>query len=134
MYYCEDCRFEKDWPQSMTRSQGRCEICNKTALCYDTPSSKLPKQDLESLEPTVYEILAKKLGLVEDPQVPNRWTDGTHKFYLLTPYGFRLIIPGRSIYHPEDVRELLERMGKFASDGKGATPDAIEKFIKHNLK
>ena len=134
MFYCEDCRFGRDWPQSMTRSQGKCEICNKTALCYDTPSSKLPKEDLDKLEPTVYDLLAEKLGLKEDPLVPNRWTDGARKFFILTQYGFRHVIPGRQTYHPETVRELLERMGKFASDGKGMTPEAIDKFIEHNLK
>jgi hypothetical protein len=39
MFYCENCRVENDWPSAFTQSYGRCEMCGKTALCWDRPSS-----------------------------------------------------------------------------------------------
>jgi len=44
MFYCEDCRREKDWPASFMTSKGKCEICDKVAICNDVPSSDLPKR------------------------------------------------------------------------------------------
>ena len=43
MFYCEPCQCKHDWPQSMSRSYGRCECCGKTAECFDVPSRFLPK-------------------------------------------------------------------------------------------
>lgn len=43
MFYCDSCGMEKTWPDSLVKSQGRCEICGKTATCNDTPSANLPK-------------------------------------------------------------------------------------------
>ena len=42
MFYCEECRAEKNWPKSLARSFGRCELCHKEAECYHTPSRDLP--------------------------------------------------------------------------------------------
>jgi len=42
MFYCEKCRKKNKWPKSVSGSRGRCEMCGKTADCYDTPSSALP--------------------------------------------------------------------------------------------
>lgn len=42
MFYCETCRAARDWPESMSRSRGPCEVCHKTADCYDVPSKFLP--------------------------------------------------------------------------------------------
>lgn len=42
MFFCEDCREANDWPTSLFRSHGRCEICAKSAHCYDVPSGALP--------------------------------------------------------------------------------------------
>lgn len=42
MFYCEPCRVQMDWPDSFVRSYGPCELCRKSALCYDRPSSSLP--------------------------------------------------------------------------------------------
>jgi hypothetical protein len=42
MFYCEECRTSRQWPESMMRSRGLCETCGNDALCYDTPSKYLP--------------------------------------------------------------------------------------------
>ena len=44
MFYCEECRKKKKWPESFATSYGRCEICEKSETCYDTPSRNLPKE------------------------------------------------------------------------------------------
>ena len=31
MFFCERCRERKAWPESMSRSYGRCELCQKSA-------------------------------------------------------------------------------------------------------
>ncbi len=45
MFFCEECRKERNWPESMARSQGRCEVCKENAVCYDVKSSLLPKAE-----------------------------------------------------------------------------------------
>jgi hypothetical protein len=42
MFYCDPCRVRKEWPETLSRSTGPCEICGKTALCHDCPSEYLP--------------------------------------------------------------------------------------------
>lgn len=42
MFYCEPCRAENNWPDSISRSSGKCECCGKSAICWDRPSSSLP--------------------------------------------------------------------------------------------
>lgn len=42
MFFCEPCRRRRDWPMSMSRSAGICELCNEGSICYDVPSSQLP--------------------------------------------------------------------------------------------
>ena len=44
MFYCERCREKNDWPDSLTRSYAPCEVCKKTAMCFDRPSYSLPKK------------------------------------------------------------------------------------------
>lgn len=42
MFYCEDCKDKRDYPESFMRSFGPCEICKKRDWCYDVPSGYLP--------------------------------------------------------------------------------------------
>jgi hypothetical protein len=42
MFYCEACQKEKNWPEGISRSLGKCEMCDKRAVCYDVPSRFLP--------------------------------------------------------------------------------------------
>lgn len=44
MFYCDPCATDKKWPRkALPDSRGTCEVCGKTADCYDIPSSQLPK-------------------------------------------------------------------------------------------
>lgn len=42
MFYCEKCRTEREWPESMVQSRGRCEVCGVVATCSDVASRHLP--------------------------------------------------------------------------------------------
>jgi hypothetical protein len=42
VFFCEECRIENEWHKSFGGSNGRCEVCAKTASCYDIPSRYLP--------------------------------------------------------------------------------------------
>lgn len=44
MFFCPPCRIKNDWPESLVRSHGTCEICGAIATCYDVPSHHLPLQ------------------------------------------------------------------------------------------
>lgn len=41
MFYCNKCKDEKGWPESWSKSYGKCEICDEVATCNDVPSSHL---------------------------------------------------------------------------------------------
>lgn len=38
MFFCETCQVARGWPQSITRSFGRCECCGRRTACYDVPA------------------------------------------------------------------------------------------------
>lgn len=61
MFYCNDCAKEKGYPETLTKSEGLCELCGKHAICNDMPSSYLPKPEIfqpESLVPKkIYPII-----------------------------------------------------------------------------
>ena len=42
MFYCEQCRRARAWPESLARSRGPCELCDRTADCHDVASKFLP--------------------------------------------------------------------------------------------
>lgn len=42
MFYCDKCAEERDYPESFSKSVGRCELCNEKSVCNDVPSSRLP--------------------------------------------------------------------------------------------
>lgn len=42
MFYCNDCRIEKNWPGIVASSYGKCEVCELRAPCFDVPSKHLP--------------------------------------------------------------------------------------------
>lgn len=41
MFYCDTCRKKHEWPTSMSKSRGSCEVCGENAVCNDLPSSRL---------------------------------------------------------------------------------------------
>ncbi len=42
MYYCEPCRVEQEWPESVAGSVGTCELCRDLTRCHDRPAATLP--------------------------------------------------------------------------------------------
>lgn len=46
MFYCDECKKKRNYPESMFKSYGNCEICGNTTDCNDIPSSKLPKSEV----------------------------------------------------------------------------------------
>lgn len=64
MFFCKPCEDYNDWPGSLFKSFGKCEMCGKTAECSDVPSKYLP-------ESRAYrEFEAKKLAEIQmyEPQ------------------------------------------------------------------
>lgn len=61
MFYCEDCRKKNNWPETASRSHGKCEMCGIVGLCYDVPSSRLPepKKETRSLTEELRDSLAE---------------------------------------------------------------------------
>jgi len=45
MFYCDDCRIKRNYPERLFQSYGRCEICKKVALCNEVKSENLPKTE-----------------------------------------------------------------------------------------
>jgi hypothetical protein len=43
MFFCEPCRDKNEWPASIMKSTGTCEMCGEHAICHDIPSSALPR-------------------------------------------------------------------------------------------
>ena len=41
MFYCDGCAKEKEYPVSMARSLGSCEICGNKRVCNDVPTWKV---------------------------------------------------------------------------------------------
>lgn len=42
MFYCEKCAKKNEWPETVFKSYGKCECCDKVAECNDMPSRYLP--------------------------------------------------------------------------------------------
>lgn len=43
MFYCDKCKEKNNYPESLVKSYGQCELCGKTEECNDVPSNRLPK-------------------------------------------------------------------------------------------
>lgn len=42
MFFCDECRKKKNWPESFLKSKGPCEVCGEVRVCNDVKSSFLP--------------------------------------------------------------------------------------------
>ena len=42
MFFCDKCAEKRDWPESFSKSYGKCEICDNVTVCSDVPSRYLP--------------------------------------------------------------------------------------------
>ena len=45
MLYCNSCAEKNDYPKTIFKSYGCCEICGEMTDCNNVKSSKLPKED-----------------------------------------------------------------------------------------
>jgi hypothetical protein len=43
VFFCKECQEKNKWPEGFSRSTGPCEVCGKTADCFDIPSKFLPE-------------------------------------------------------------------------------------------
>lgn len=59
MFYCDACANELEWPETMLKSRGQCEICKKQAPCNSRHHSLLPSPRHELERP--------------DQPEPDRW-------------------------------------------------------------
>lgn len=56
MFYCHSCAARYEWPESATRSFGRCEMCERNAQdCYNVPSIALPLPGPDTPLPWVFD-------------------------------------------------------------------------------
>jgi hypothetical protein len=130
MFYCEKCRIENEWPESMVFSTGKCEMCDIIGECYDKPSSHLPRKEVK--EPTVYDILAEHLELKET-NIPNKWVNEYNEYFMLTKFGFRRIISGRQTFNPEEVLDMLETLSA-ELHANGTLSQDIPKWFENEIK
>lgn len=42
MFYCDPCASKKHWPITLSRSNGKCEVCGEVRVCNDKASRLLP--------------------------------------------------------------------------------------------
>ena len=82
MFYCDPCKDEKGYPESFSKSSGKCEICDQIAVCNDVPSSRLPAPKIVQMIKVgdmvinADELLTKKLFNTlakEDPKMLASW-------------------------------------------------------------
>jgi hypothetical protein len=59
MFFCEKCREKNDWPDSIMKSFGKCEVCGEHASCNDVPSRALPNHRPEPLVQEARKTVAK---------------------------------------------------------------------------
>ena len=45
MFYCNDCAEKNNYPESMSKSHGKCELCGKSRICNNVKNSILPKKE-----------------------------------------------------------------------------------------
>ncbi len=43
MFYCNDCAKKYEYPESFSKSGGKCELCGESKVCNDVPSRELAK-------------------------------------------------------------------------------------------
>jgi len=45
MFYCMSCADKKEWPETLHKSVGKCEVCGETHVCNDKQSKYLPMKE-----------------------------------------------------------------------------------------
>ena len=112
MFYCELCREIRNWPESMIRSRGRCEICGLTASCYDVPSSALPVY--RSVESEIHQTVDTSSEVLGALKILRKRVDA-----LQARHHFLKDAEGRTVYPSTHVKvstdswdELMDAIGE----------------------
>lgn len=65
MLYCEDCRIKRGWPEGLSSTTRRCELCGETCECHDRPSRTLPAppKPESAMSMEIRRIAQERLGL-----------------------------------------------------------------------
>lgn len=43
MFYCNECANNNEWPRTIIKSKGDCEVCGIYSVCNECKSSQLPE-------------------------------------------------------------------------------------------
>lgn len=82
MYYCDDCRKKRGWPESFfSKSTGRCELCGNSAVCNDISSSQLPpaKESFTDIE-KITELAGHRLPSIDSVLTPGSIVSTTGRY------------------------------------------------------
>jgi len=110
MFYCNECAKKKNWPVTMFKSAGTCEICGDTKECSEMPSSKLPRPRAKTAEEVRNIFLTHIKDLVRYwSELPNKSDyercDGVAFSILSMIDGCGVVLPAMDIHlhpHPDD--------------------------------
>ena len=50
MFYCKECADKYEYPESLFKSYGKCECCDKVGECNERKSSSLPTPKIQDQE------------------------------------------------------------------------------------
>lgn len=65
MFYCDPCAEAFGYPESFSKSRGKCECCGNGAICNDRPSSSLPMpKSVKSEEDPKRQLAVKVTDLI----------------------------------------------------------------------
>lgn len=63
MFYCDSCAKKRNWPESWFRSKGPCEVCGKTAVCYEVSSAILSELEEQRRNTMTTASIALGIGI-----------------------------------------------------------------------
>ena len=134
MFYCDDCRKKKAWPESFSRSLGKCEICGKVAACNDVSSSQLPKppeKGFYGIE-KITDLAGHRLRSIDDVLTPGSIVTTTGKYsdaFVKTlefhewANGAEILTNGtynrypKRVHHVESLSEIMKVTAMILSEG-----------------
>jgi hypothetical protein len=64
MFYCDHCAKKNEWPLTLFKSNGQCEVCKKSRVCNEMRSSQLP--------PTKKNIEKRARAKAKRSEIPSR--------------------------------------------------------------
>ena len=110
MFYCDECRKEKNWSESLTMSIGRCEICGNMRSCWDVKSSNLPLSADERYGKGV-KPGSKPLAQYLDEYIEAEWWKGNVDSHLYAHNSWRELLEQAldAYQNAENVRIKIEK-------------------------